>query len=131
MFAELVLATKIEPALPVRPIEIAIVSAGGTTPPRMMYVAVGAVALNSEGAINAKLYDAFVAAWLQIVIVDTTAEVAAGTTYTFVCVFADGLIAPNRLYVFGIDYIPDNMKICGVTSIVVFEAATITPAPSN
>jgi hypothetical protein len=34
---------------------------------------------------------------LQIVIVEITAEVAAGTTYTLVCVFADGLIAPSRL----------------------------------
>ena len=46
---------------------------------------------------------------------------------------ADGLIAPSRLYVLAIDYIPDSMKICGKgsKSIAVFEAATITPAPSN
>jgi len=48
------------------------------------------------------------------VIVEITASVAAGTTYTLVCVLADGLIAPSRLYDCAIfDYIPDNIKIFG------------------
>ena len=46
--------------------------------------------------------------------VEITASVAAGTTYTLVCVFADGLIAPNLLKFCGIFYIPDNMSIVGI-----------------
>ena len=45
--------------------------------------------------------------------VEITASVAAGTTYTLVCVFADGLIAPNLLKFCGIFYIPDNMSMFG------------------
>ena len=41
--------------------------------------------------------DALEAPWLQTAMVEITASVAAGTTYTFVCVFAEGLIAPKRL----------------------------------
>ena len=51
---------------------------------------------------------------MQTVIVEITASVEAGTTYTLVCVLADGLIAPNLLYVCAIFvYIPDNIKIFG------------------
>jgi hypothetical protein len=58
------------------------------------------------------------------VIDENTVEVAAGTTYTLVCVFADGLIAPNRLYVCGIlFYIPDNMKIFGIEDVAVLAEA--------
>ena len=49
-----------------------------------------------------------------MVIVEITASVAAGTTYTFVCVLADGLIAPSLLKFCGIFYIPDNMSMVGI-----------------
>ena len=64
-----------------------------------------------------------------MVIVDTTASVAAGTTYTFVCVFAEGAIAPNLLYVCAIFfYIPDNMRIFGKgADTVTFAAEVIRP----
>ena len=49
-----------------------------------------------------------------MVIVEMTASVEEGTTYTFVCVFADGLIAPSLLKFCGIFYIPDNMSMVGI-----------------
>jgi hypothetical protein len=114
MFAEFVLAARTAPVFAVRPIVRTRVSAAGTTAPRIKNVAAGAAALNSELFIIAKLNDALDPDWLQIVIVERTASVAAGTTYTLVCVLADGLIAPNLLYVCAIFvYIPDNMRIFG------------------
>ena len=66
---------------------------------------------------------------MQTVIVEITASVAAGTTYTLVCVLADGLIAPSRLYVCAIFvYIPDNIKIFGKgADTVTFAADVIRP----
>jgi hypothetical protein len=60
----------------------------------LVVLATGLTSLLGMGDVKLLL---FAAPWLQIVIVEMTASVAAGTTYTFVCVLADGLIAPNRL----------------------------------
>lgn len=97
MLALLVLADNIAPAFAVNPIVKIIVSAAGTVAPLTKYIAAPAGEANSDVFINAKLYDALTEDWLHTVIVEITACVAAGITYTFVCVFALGLIAPNRL----------------------------------
>jgi hypothetical protein len=92
-----VLAANIDPAFAVKPIVRRIVSAAGTTAPLITKLAAAAGDANAPGGIIIKLYDTLVESWLQIAIVETIASVDAGTTYTFVCVFADGLIAPNLL----------------------------------
>ena len=102
MFGLFVFAAIIDPALAVIPSVRIIESAAGTDAPLTTKVLTGAGEANSEAFITIKLYEAFVCAWLQIVTVEITASVAAGTIYTFVCVFADGLIAPNLLKVCGI-----------------------------
>ena len=75
-----------------------------------------------------------------MVIVEMTASVEEGTTYTFVCVLADGLIDPSLLKFCGIFYIPDSMSIVGIAlavkypagiSIATFAAEMMTPFSSN
>lgn len=102
MLGLFVFAAIIEPAFAVTPSVSMIESVAGTTAPRTTKEDVGAGLENSEESITIKLYDAFRIDWLQMVIVEITASVAAGTTYTFVCVFADGLIAPSLLKFCGI-----------------------------
>lgn len=72
-------------------------------------------------------------AWLQIVIVDTTAPEAAAQVYSVVAVVALGLFCANTLYVVAIVYAPISIKICGLGSVdtAAVDAEVILPYAST